>query len=134
MKQLFFLFLISFLFCGIGLADDRCPLTGNVYILGEGDNQFELSGFDCTFGPGCEADCDLWYGNFDTGPVYHEILPFSCETNGDVVIAGLPCTLNSQGNLECLLVDTTGYHCQKFGAKTWCFSEWPDEFKFTREE
>ena len=115
------------------VAEDRCPLTGNTYVFSIEDIDFELSGFDCTFGPGCEADCDFWYGNFDTGPLYHARLPFVCKTNGDVIIAGLPCTLNAQGNLECLVVDISGFHCIQLGSKTWCLPEKPGKFQFEQE-
>jgi hypothetical protein len=104
------------------LADDRCPLTGNTYSFEVDDTRYELSGFDCTFGPGCEADCDLWYGDFDTGPLYHAILPFQCDLDGSVIINGIPCGLTSGGNLECLLVDTLEYKCYRVGNKTWCVS------------
>lgn len=132
------LMIVFFLFGGLGNADDRCPLTDNTYVFIAGDIQFELSGFDCTFGPGCQADCDLWYGNFDTGPIYHERLPFTCAVDGSVVLTirqiEIPCALNSQGNLECLTADIAEYHCVSLGEKIWCFSEEPGQFKFIQEE
>jgi len=110
-------------------ADDRCPLTGNTYIY----DQYELSGFDCTFGPGCSADCDLWYGNFETGPLYHMVLPFSCSQDATAIIANFPCSLNLNGDLECLMVDTFNYHCIKLGNKTWCFPKEPETLLFLKE-
>ncbi|MBE9592724.1 MAG: hypothetical protein IMF19_04520 [Proteobacteria bacterium] len=133
MKNLFILLITIFLglsLITLSLADDRYPLTGNTYVLELGDVAYELSGFECTFGPGCQADCDLWHGDFDTGPLYHSRLPFSCEESGDVIIAGIPCALDSQGNLECLAVDVSGYTCIKLGTKTWCLPGKPGEFQF----
>lgn len=127
------LFLIMLIIC-LGttvftIADDRCPLTGNTYSFEVDDTKFELSGFDCTFGPGCLADCDLWYGDFDTGPLYHVRLPFQCELDGSVIIdvvfdevflCNLLCGLTPNGNLECLIVDVSNYTCRRLGNKTWC--------------
>jgi len=118
----------------IAFADDRCPLTGNAYTLVVDGLSCELSGFDCTFGPGCQANCDLWYGNFEVGPLYHTILPFNCQQNGDITIANIPCSLNSEGNLECLAVNTADYHCVDLGGKTWCFPEEPGKLQFDLEE
>ena len=129
--------LITVMFLGVSLsvlafADDRCPLTGNTYVFEVEDIRFELSGFVCTFGPGCHADFDLLYGTLPDGPFYHTRLPFSCWENGDAIIAGLPCALNSQGNLECLTADVSGYTCMRLGTKTWCLPEKPGEFQFCR--
>jgi len=137
MKRFFSLLVAAFLglsllvlISGLAFADSGCPLTGNTYIFDAGDIQYELSGFVCTFGPGCRAECDLWYGNFDTGPLYHERLSFACEPGGDIIIAGIPCALNSQGNLECLTVDISRYTCVRLGTKMWCLPEKPGEFQF----
>lgn len=125
MKKLFAVVMIlGFIWGAYAFADDgRCPLTGNTYVLEVEDVRFELSGFVCIFGPGCQAECDLWWGNFDTGPIYHARLPFNCETTGDVIIAGLPCALTSDGDLECLFIDVSNYTCQKIGTKTYCLQE-----------
>jgi hypothetical protein len=108
-------------------AENRCPLTGNTYTFELESSQFELSGFDCTFGPGCEATCDLWYGNFETGPLYHERLPFVCYKDGSVILTvdkiEMPCALNAEGDLECLIVDVSNYECYDLGNKTWCIPE-----------
>lgn len=113
--------ILGFIWGALAFAqDERCPLTGNVYVFEAGDIEFELSGFECTFGPGCQAVCDLWHGNFDTGPLYHARLPFICEESGDVLIANIPFGLTAAGNLECLPFVTTNYKCQKIGTKTWC--------------
>lgn len=128
MKKVLFLIVLTlgfFLGSNAVALEDRCLLTGNVYVFEAGDIEFELSGFVCTFGPGCSANCDLWWGNFDTGPLYHARLPFSCFDNGDALIAGIPCGLTSSGNLECLLIDSANYKCQKVGTRTWCV---PEEF------
>ena len=125
-------------FCLTGISafagDNRCPLTGSAYTLEADDVSYELSGFECTFGPGCQADCDLWHGNFETGPLYHEILPFNCRQSGDITItvagADIPCALNSDGNLECLTVNTADYHCVDLGDKTWCFPTDPQRLLF----
>lgn len=116
------LMIVAFCFTEISAfaGDDRCPLTGNTYTLEANGLSYELSGFECTFGPGCQADCDLWHGNFETGPKYHTIWPFNCHPSGDITIANLPCALNSDGNLECLAVNTANYHCVDLGDKTWC--------------
>lgn len=113
-------------------GEDRCPLTGNTYTLtlDAAEISYELSGFECTFGPGCQADCDLWFGNFETGPLYHTILPFNCRQSGDITIADVPCALNSEGNLECLAVNTADYHCVQLGDKTWCFPTDPQKLLF----
>lgn len=124
------LVILGILIFSPALANAECPLTGNIYSIELNNVTYELSNFNCTFGPGCQANCDLWYGNFDTGPLYHEQLPFVCWQNGDITIAGIPCTLNNEGNLDCLIIDTTNYHCQKFGNKTWCFPEEVDSFQF----
>lgn len=119
----FLILLVTILSLGIAvftLAEERCPLTGNTYSFTVDDTTFELSGFDCTFGPGCEANCDLWHGDFNTGPLYHERLPFICKQDGSVIINGIPCALDSSGNLECLLVDTSDYTCHQLGDRTWC--------------
>lgn len=121
-----------------GIAEDtRCPLTGHAYTFEVDDLQFELSGFDCIFGPGCEATCDLWYGNFETGPLYHAILPFVCSTDGNVVLTveqkEIPCALNFEGNLECLMIDVSGYSCLKLGNKTWCVPESGVIFNFEQD-
>ena len=128
----FLALLMTVLFLGIAvftLAEDRCPLTGNIYSFEVEDTKFELSGFDCTFGPGCLADCDLWYGDFDIGPLYHVRLPFQCESDGSVIIdvvfdevflCNLLCGLTSNENLECLIVDISNYTCHRLGNKTWC--------------
>ena len=134
--------LITVMFLGISLSvladDNRCPLTGNTYTFEAEGVQYELSGFICTFGPGCQADCDLWYGTVPDGPFYHASLPFSCEENGDVIITvdqiRIPCALNSQGDLECLIIDVSGYICVRLGTKTWCLPEKPGEFQFDLEE
>jgi hypothetical protein len=134
--------LITVIFLGISLSvladDNRCPLTGNAYVFEVDDIRYELSGFVCTFGPGCEAKCDLWFGNFETGPLYHERLPFVCKPGGDVTITvdemKIPCALNSRGDLECLAVDVSGYTCVRLGTKTWCLPERPGEFQFDLEE
>lgn len=124
------LLMVSWAFAG----GSRCPLEGNTYVFLVDDVPYaELSGFECTFGPGCEAECDLWWGDFDVGPLYHAQLPFVCEESGDIVIAGFPCALNSEGSLECLAVDTTGYSCITIGEKTWCLPQKPDEFQFDLE-
>lgn len=129
------LFLIMLVVC-LGaavftLADDRCPLTGNIYSFEVEDVRYELSGFNCTFGPGCVADCDLWYGDFDIGPLYHVTLPFQCELDGSVIIdlvfdeiylGSLVCGLTCGENLKCLFVDTSDYTCYKLGNRTWCMS------------
>lgn len=127
----FLALLITVMFLGMALsvatlsfADDRCPLTGYTYTFEVDDVKYELSGFDCTFGPGCIAECDLWYGDFDTGPLYHEVLPFQCYTDGSVTISiltyDLICGLTLSGDLECILVDALNYTCYKLGSKTWC--------------
>jgi len=120
---------------GLALADDnRCPLTGNTYVFSMEGTDFELSGFECTFGPGCEAICDLWFGNFDTGPLYHERLPFVCTPEGNVAITvnktKIPCALNAKGNLECLINDVSGFYCVRLGERVWCLPELPYEFQF----
>ena len=119
------------------VAEDRCPLTGNTYVFSVEDIDFELSGFDCTFGPGCEAECDLWCGNFDTGPLYHLRLPFVCTPDGDIILTldqiKIPCALNSQGNLVCLTSDISGFHCVRLGTKIWCLPEKPGELQFEQE-
>ena len=123
------LMVVAFCLTGISaFAGDRCPLTGNAYTLEADGLSFELSGFECIYGPGCLANCDLWYGNFETGPKYYESLPFNCQQNGDITITIVtddadfvfPCALNSEGNLECLAVNTADYHCVDLGDKTWC--------------
>lgn len=134
MKKLFVVAMIlGFVWGAYAFADDRCPLTGNTYIFEAEDIQYELSGFECTFGPGCEADCDLWYGNFDTGPLYHIRLPFVCRENGDVNIAGLPCALTIDGDLECLCRDVSSYTCQKVGTRTYCSPEETAVLQFGKE-
>lgn len=111
-------------------ANDRCPLTGNVYVFQIDDTSFELSGFECTFGPGCSSNCDLWYGNFDTGPRYYAILPFSCEQNGNAVIAGCPCALTENGDLKCLLTDISGYHRYELGGTVYYVPDKTNTFTF----
>ena len=106
-------------FISVSMADERCFLEGNTYVLTIEDVSYELSGFECTFGPGCSSDCDLWYGDFDSGPLWHVVLPFSCN-GGTVVIAGVPCELTDEGNLKCLMVDTSSYHCYKISGGTYC--------------
>jgi len=130
MKKVFAVALVVGFFWALPLfADGRCPLTGNEYFLDIEDTRYELSGFDCVFGPGCSADCDLWYGDFEVGPLYHVVLPFSCS-HETATIAGLPCALNLNGDLECLAVDTSDYHCVELGDKTWCFPCEPEIFLF----
>lgn len=136
----FLALLVTVMFLGLTLlvtaptfADDRCPLAGNTYTFEVGDVKYELSGFDCTFGPGCHATCDLWYGDFDTGPLYHAVFPFQCYTDGSVTIAGLPCALTAGGDLECLIVDTSDYTCHALGDHTWCVPEDGVILGFTRE-
>jgi hypothetical protein len=123
----FLVLIITLMFLGLSvfaLADDsRCLLTGNTYSFEVDNVKYELSGFDCTFGPGCQAECDLWYGDFATGPLYHEVLPFHCYTDGSVMIAGLPCGLTLNGDLECLIVNTSDYTCYVLGDRTWCVPE-----------
>ena len=134
MKKIFALTLIIGLFWVLPMfADSRCPLTGNTYFLDTEDIRYELSGFNCTFGPGCSADCDLWYGNFETGPLYHMTFPFSYLQDDTAIIANLPCSLDLNGDLECLMVDTSNYHCIKLGNKTWCFPEEPETLLFLKE-
>ena len=133
----FLVLLLTVMFLGLTtftVADTRCPLTGNAYTLEVDGISYELSGFDCTFGPGCLAKCELWYGNFDIGPTYLIRLPFNCQQNGDITIANIPCSLNSEGNLECLAVNTADYHCVHLGNKTWCFPEKPEKLQFDLEE
>jgi hypothetical protein len=134
----FFSLLITIMFLGISLSvladDNRCPLTGNTYVFEVDDVRFELSGFVCTFGPGCEAKCDLWWGNFQRGPLYHTVLPFNCKQNGEVLIAGCPCVLTEGGDLECLLIDTTGFECYTSGNTRWCFSNKIPELIFKEKE
>jgi hypothetical protein len=132
---------LAFVFLSWGVAgaeDNRCPLTGNTYVFSVDGVDFELSGFDCIFGPGCEATCDLWFGNFEIGPKYYMSLPFVCEPTGDVRITidqiELPCALNAQGNLECFIVDVSGYVCSRLGSKFWCLPEKPGECLFILEE
>ena len=135
MKKVFALALVIGFFWALPLfADGRCPLTENGYFLDIEDTRYELSGFDCTFGPGCQADCDLWYGIFETGPLYHMILPFSCSQDDTAIIAGCPCSLNLDGDLECLAVDTSSYYCVELGNKTWCFPEEPEMLLFLEVE
>ena len=126
------------LFGGLSWADNWCPLTGNTYLLEADDITWKLSSFECIFGPGCQAECDLWYGNFEFGPVHYKPLPFVCESDGDVLITidkiKIPCALNSQGDLECLTVDVSGYRCTQLGGKTWCFPVQSEMFKFNKEE
>jgi hypothetical protein len=136
----FLTLLISTVFLGIvlsvatfSLADNGCPLTGNTYSFEVEDVKYELSGFNCTFGPGCCSNCDLWYGDFDTGPLYHAVFPFQCYTDGSVTIAGLPCALTAGGNLECLIVDTSDYTCYEIGNQTWCVPEDGVVLDFTQE-
>lgn len=138
MKQLSIFLVVFFLFLGgLAVAEERCPLTGNSYVFSMEGADFELSGFDCTFGPGCEATCDLWYGNFEEGPKYYKSLPFVCETTGDLRLTidqvEIPCALNSQGDLECFSADISGYVCARLGSKVWCLPEKPDEFLFKAE-
>jgi hypothetical protein len=96
------------------VADDRCALEGHSYSFDIGDTSFVLSGIECTFGPGCSGDCDLWYGNFDTGPLDYMALPFVCWGT-TAVIANLPCALTANGHLKCLLTDISGYHRYELG-------------------
>ena len=144
MKKILSLLVISFLGLLLVLfvskaisAENRCPLTGNTYVFSIEDIDFELSGFDCTFGPGCEAKCDLWCGNFDTGPLYHLRLPFVCTPDGGIILTldqvKIPCALNSQGNLVCLTSDISGFHCVRLGTKIWCLPEKPGELQFEQE-
>lgn len=123
----FLVLLVTILSLGLAaftFADNGCPLTGYTYFLELDEVQYELSGFDCTFGPGCCADCDLWYGDFDTGPLYHERLPFRCYSDGSVTIDvwdyDIICGPTSEGDLECILVDSLVYKCYKLGSRTWC--------------
>lgn len=119
-------------------VDNRCPLTGNTYTFELEDLQFELSGFECTFGPGCEATCDLWYGNFEIGPKYHECLPFVCNQDGSVMLTvdkiKMPCALNTKGNLECLILDVSNYECYDLGNRTWCVPESGAILSFEQQE
>jgi hypothetical protein len=118
-------------------AENRCPLTGNTYTFGLEGSQFELSGFDCTFGPGCEATCDLWYGDFETGPKYYMSLPFVCYQDGSVILTvdkiKMPCALNAEGDLECLIVDVSNYECYDLGNKTWCIPFESEKLQFELE-
>lgn len=140
MKKLIVLLVTVFLGLSLlALAEEaRCPLTGNTYVLVTDDGNFELSGFDCTFGPGCEANCDCWYGDFEFGPLYHARLPFTCEPSGDMILTinkiNIPCALNSEGNLECFTSDITGYVCTQLGEKIWCLPKMPGELQFDLEE
>ncbi|MBE9571684.1 MAG: hypothetical protein IMF11_13735 [Proteobacteria bacterium] len=121
----------------VGAVDTRCPLTGNTYVFSMDGVDFELSGIECTFGPGCEATADLWYG-IETGPKYYLPVPFVCEPTGDIRITvgeiELPCALNSKRDLECFTTDISGYVCTRLGSKMWCLPEKPGEFVFTLEE
>lgn len=116
----------------------RCPLIGNTYSFKIDAETWELSGFECTFGPGCQSECDLWHGNFKVGPKYYLSLPFVCETDGNVILTvdkmKLPCATNSRGNLECLIADISGYHCIELGGKTWCLPVKSEIFEFILEE
>ena len=122
--------------CNCTTPEDKpftCPLVGNVYRYESKDMSIELSDFECEVGPGCEGACSLWYGNFDSGPLYHDSLPFSCTRNG-ITILGLPCDIDSKGNLECLIALIDNYHCYKVGAKTYCFPKEKKVLQFNKKE
>jgi len=141
-RVIIFLVSIFLLLGGSGLAADdneteaRCLLTGNTYLFVDGDISYELSGFDCTFGPGCQSLCDLWYGDFVDGPKERIQLPFVCES-GDVRLTvghvEIACTLTAIGDLTCLTADVSGYRCIQLGEKTWCVPEDAQPFTFTLE-
>lgn len=80
-----------------------CPLVGQSYRFDTLDISYELSGFACEVGPGCRGTCDLWYGNFEAGPLYRYSLEFSCQ-KGDIFISGISCKLNNKGNLVCKII------------------------------
>ena len=120
MKKMFIVFL-SILFVSAAVAEDRCFLVGNTYdVVVDEVKIAELSGFKCTFGPGCSSNFDYWWGDFDSGPLWHTEFPFTCDEDGSAVIAGLPCMQTPEGALRILTVDTSGYWCVLFGGKIWC--------------
>lgn len=123
MRKISILLLLAFIFilCPSWLlASEVCPLEGKVFSTSINGTEYQLSNFECGFGPGCGGSCILWYGNFESGPIFHYPagLPFLCSHDGSIMIAGWPCAI--EGNtLKCLLIPGN-YECIKIGTKSWC--------------
>ena len=103
---------VSFLFPNIVYAGQRCPIEGSSFNLTPkgSDITYELTDFDCSFGPGCCGVCSLWYGDFKLGPVKRIPLEFSCTERG-ILIANLPCYMDANATkLFCIPINMKNYH------------------------
>jgi len=116
--------------CSPNIDGEVCPLEGKVFSTSINGTEYQLSNFECGFGPGCGGACDLWYGNFKFGPIYHYSagLPFLCR-NGSIEIAGCPCAFDGD-TLKCLIVPDN-FKCIKIGTRTWCVEKGTPMLDFT---
>ena len=122
MRRFFLASLLLGLMCFLAtpvFAGGRCPIEGQSFIFtSQGSNDsYELTDFNCSFGPGCGGVCSLWYGNFKTGPLQMVPLDFSCYIPKDaspdmasIFIANLPCFVDANvTSLTCIPINVKDY-------------------------
>lgn len=127
MKQFLMSIAILLFVVSSSFASQRCPLEGHSFILTppKSSISYELTDFDCSFGPGCNGSCSLWYGDFKLGPLHRIPLDFSCSIPRDaspdeasIFIYHLPCFLDANStSLSCLPISMDDYHAIKISGK-----------------
>ena len=125
----------SFLFPSIIYAGQGCPIEGNSFnFIPKGSNiTYELTDFDCAFGPGCCGVCSLWYGDFKIGPVKRIPLEFSCIKQ-EITIANLPCYMDSNATkLFCIPINMKDYHKVKVLNKIFFLPKDVNVIQFNKE-
>ena len=128
MKHFLMSLAILLLVVSSSLAGQRCPLMGHSFIFTppKSSISYELTDFDCSFGPGCEGYCSLWYGDFNLGPLHRIPLDFSCYIPKDaspdaasISIANIPFFVDSNvTSLTCIPINLKDYHEIHVAGKT----------------
>ena len=133
----------SFLFPSMMYAGQRCPIEGSSFnFIPEGNNiTYELTDFDCSFGPGCCGTCSFWYGDFKLGPINRIPLDFSCRIPRDaspdaasILIANLPCYTDANvTKLFCIPINMKDYHKVKVLNKIFFLPKDVNVIQFNKE-
>ena len=133
----------SFLFPCIIYAGQRCPIEGMSFnLMPKGSNiTYELTDFDCSFGPGCCGTCSFWYGDFQLGPINRIPLDFSCRIPKDaspdeasILIANLPCYVDANATkLFCIPINMKDYHKVKVLNKVFFIPKDINVIQFNKE-